>query len=181
MKCPHCGTDFHENWAQNVMRQQGSEYVAGRFPNGGPLVYWRYQTTQCSKCLNVTIEIGAFDSSHTQRVDWRRVYPIAANRGPISPEVPPEIAKDYVEACNVLPISTKASAALSRRCLQNVLHRVGYKARDLNAENDLLLNEPEPKKAIPARLRQTIDAIRHFGNFSAHPIDDKTAPQDNRC
>jgi hypothetical protein len=34
-----------------------------------------------------------------------------------------------------------------------------------------------PRKAIPHRLHETIDAIRNFGNFSAHPIDDKTALQ----
>jgi hypothetical protein len=84
---------------------------------------------------------------------------------------------DCVEACNVLPISAKASAALSRRCLQNILHGAGYKARDLLAEADLLLNESDPKKAIPLRLRETIDTIRRFGNFSAHPINDKTTMQ----
>ena len=110
-------------------------------------------------------------------VSWRMVYPIGAGRAPISPEVPPGIAQDYVEACNVLPISPKASAALSRRCLQNILHDSGYRARDLGKEIDLLLDELDPKKAIPHRLRDTIDAIRNFGNFSAHPVDDKTALQ----
>jgi hypothetical protein len=42
---------------------------------------------------------------------------------------------------------------------------------------DLLLNEKDPLKAIPTRLRNTVDAIRNFGNFSAHPIDDKTSLQ----
>jgi hypothetical protein len=37
--------------------------------------------------------------------------------------------------------------------------------------------DSDPKKAIPLRLRETIDAIRNFGNFSAHPINDKTALQ----
>jgi Domain of unknown function (DUF4145) len=90
---------------------------------------------------------------------------------------PPEIAKDYAEACNVLPVSSKASAALSRRVLQVVLHAHGYNARDLNSEIDLLLNESDPKKAIPAALRETIDGIRNFGNFSAHPVTDKTTLQ----
>jgi len=49
--------------------------------------------------------------------------------------------------------------------------------RDLSAEIDLLLNEPDPRKATPYRLRETIDAIRNSGNLSAHPIDDKTALQ----
>ncbi len=105
------------------------------------------------------------------------VYPVGANRGPVPKEVPDAIAADYVEACNVLRISAKASAALSRRCLQNILHEQGYKSRDLNAEIDLLLKETDPLRAIPRRLRDTIDAIRHYGNFSAHPVDDKTALQ----
>jgi hypothetical protein len=41
----------------------------------------------------------------------------------------------------------------------------------------MLLNEADRAKAIPLKLRQTIDGIRHFGNFSAHPIDDKTTLQ----
>lgn len=106
-----------------------------------------------------------------------KVYPTGTNRGPVSPEVPQEVSSDYVEGCNVLPVSSKASAALSRRCLQNMLDSRGYRARNLSVEIDLLLNEPDPRKAIPHRLRETIDAIRNFGNFSAHPIDDKTALQ----
>ena len=105
------------------------------------------------------------------------VYPIGASRGPISPEVPAGIAVDYTEACNVLTISPKASVALSRRCLQNILHEAGYTAPKLAKEIDLLLNETDSRKAIPQRLRHTIDGIRNFGNFRAHPISDKTALQ----
>jgi hypothetical protein len=77
----------------------------------------------------------------------------------------------------VLPISAKASAALSRRCLQNVLHEHSYAARDLAKEIELLLNESDPRKAIPDSLRTTVDGIRGFGNFSAHPITDVTSLQ----
>lgn len=105
------------------------------------------------------------------------MFPHGANRGPVSSDVPAGIASDYVEACNVLPISPKASAALSRRCLQNMLHAHAYKDRDLAREIDLLLNEADPKRALPHKLRETVDAIRNFGNFSAHPIDDKTTLQ----
>jgi hypothetical protein len=87
-------------------------------------------------------------------------------------EVPANIAEDYVEACNVLPISPKASAAL-RRCLQNMLRANNYKARDLAHEIDLLLNDTDPMKALPRKLRETVDAIRVFGNFAAHPADNK--------
>lgn len=91
--------------------------------------------------------------------------------------MPPDIGQDYIEACRVLPFSAKASAALSRRCLQTILHKHGYKARDLAKEIDLLLNEADPKKGIPELLRLTVDGIRDFGNFSAHPITDLTTLQ----
>jgi hypothetical protein len=57
--------------------------------------------------------------------DWRQIYPIRAKRGPVPTDVPNQIAQDYIEACNVLPIGAKASAALARRCLQNTLHAGG--------------------------------------------------------
>jgi hypothetical protein len=93
------------------------------------------------------------------------------------PQTPSEIKEDYEEACRVLPVSHKASAALSRRCLQAVLREQGYMQKDLAQQIDALLNEPDPVKAIPTALRQTIDAVRNFGNFSAHPITDKTTLQ----
>jgi len=87
------------------------------------------------------------------------------------------MAEDYTEACEVLPISAKSSAALARRCLQTILHEYGYKTGNLASEIDLLLNEQDPKRAIPSSLHDTVDAIRNFGNFSAHPITDATTLQ----
>jgi hypothetical protein len=140
---------------------------------------WIYRSAQCAgkDCGEVTIEIAQSTGLNQQTTGWLQIYPLGANRGPVPTDVPPKIAKDYVEACNVLPISAKASAALSRRCLQNMLHAHGYKARDLAKEIDLLLNEADLRKALPHKLRETVDAIRNFGNFSAHPIDDKTTLQ----
>jgi uncharacterized protein DUF4145 len=176
MRCPHCTTDFHEDWNYGRFLRANGSPINVRFR--GMEVFWHYRTTVCSKCKDVVIEIAPINSSGSSQIlDWRMVYPFGVSRGPISTEVPAEITNDYVEACNVLSISPKASAALSRRCLQNILHAFGYKARDLAKEIDLLLDEPDPKKAIPQRLRDTIDAIRNFGNFGAHPINDKTALQ----
>ncbi|RAU21322.1 hypothetical protein CU669_14220 [Paramagnetospirillum kuznetsovii] len=100
-------------------------------------------------------------------------YPRAASRGPVPTTVPVEIGNDYKEAVEVLPISPKASAALSRRCLQNMLRAKGYKASDLAKEIDLFLADPR----LPLDVQTTVDAIRNFGNFSAHPITDNTSLQ----
>ncbi|MER8389437.1 DUF4145 domain-containing protein [Mesorhizobium sp. M1380] len=109
--------------------------------------------------------------------DWILVEPRGANRGPVPVEVPHTIAVDYIEACNVLPISPKASAALARRCLQAMLRAHGYSAKDLAKEIDMLLGESDTTKAIPISLRSVIDGVRNFGNFSAHPITDLTSLQ----
>jgi hypothetical protein len=155
MQCPHCTIQFHDNWLTHPI-------IRGDYTLGD----WAYQTAVCPKCDKPTIIVFNSDFEF-------QVYPLGANRGPIPKEVPKDIAADYIEACNVLPISAKASAALARRCLQNILHRAGYRDRDLAREIDLLLNDP----TVPATTRQTVDAIRNFGNFSAHPINDKTTLQ----
>ena len=48
-------------------------------------------------------------------------YPKGTAR-PVPVEVEDEFANDFREACLVIGDSEKASAALSRRCLQNLLH-----------------------------------------------------------
>jgi hypothetical protein len=106
-----------------------------------------------------------------------RVYPWNTFRKPIPLEVPSQIKEDYEEACKVLPISSKASAALSRRCLQAILREPGYSQRDLVQQIDALLNEPDAAKATPTALRETVDVIRNFGNFSAHHINKQTTLQ----
>ncbi|MBN8964176.1 MAG: DUF4145 domain-containing protein [Rhizobiales bacterium] len=172
MKCPHCAIHFHDNWYEEDLHRFGRVLFD---EEGGH--YWRYRSALCPSCDKAVIEIGSWDGEGASATAWRQVYPIGASRGPTPVEVPKAIAADYIEACNVLPISPKASAALSRRCLQNILHTHEYKGNNLAKEVDLLLNEQDPKKALSQKLRDTVDGIRNFGNFSAHPIDDKTSLQ----
>src|SRR6516164_3387837 len=106
--------------------------------------------------------------------DGGRVPKIGFGRGQIPlPAFCESIATDYVEACRVLLASAKASAALSRRCLQVMPHDQGYKNRDLAKQVEQLLNA----NLLPQHIQETVDAIRNFGNFSAHPINDKTSLQ----
>src|SRR5690242_19579259 len=90
------------------------------------------------------------------------VYPKAAAR-PVPPEVPPEYAEDFTEANLILADSPKASAALSRRCLQNLLRgAAGVTPGDLYNE----IGQVIPK--LPPGLAGAIDAVRNIGNFAAH-------------
>jgi len=86
-------------------------------------------------------------------------------RPPCPPEVPKEFAEDYNEACNVLLISPKASAALSRRCLQHILQEKAGVKGNLQKEID----EAIKKENFPSYITKVIDAPRKLGNLSAHP------------
>ena len=45
------------------------------------------------------------------------------------------------------------------------------------AQIKAVLNEGDTTKSLPTSLSTTIDAVRNFGNFSAHPISDQTSLQ----
>jgi hypothetical protein len=97
------------------------------------------------------------------------VYPTRRPEKPIAPEVPQTFAGDYKEACRVLDASTKASAALNRRLLQRIFHE-HYKIqeKDLSGEIKKFINTQSP----PSYLADALDAVRHVGNFAAHPMKD---------
>jgi hypothetical protein len=95
------------------------------------------------------------------------VQPLAYSRSPLGPDVPDEFSADYKEACDVITISEKASAALSRRCLQHLLReKAGIKKGDLANEIQQILDS----KRLPSHLADNLDAVRNVGNFSAHPM-----------
>jgi len=99
----------------------------------------------------------------------RLLYPLGSSRPPVLAEVPSHIAEDYNEACLVLPFSPKASAALSRRCLQAVLREAGG-----STKNDLVEQIEEVLPNLPSHLQKSLDAVRNTGNFAAHPIKSKS-------
>ena len=99
------------------------------------------------------------------------IWPKGVSRAPVPPEVPLGIVEDYKEACLVLNDSPKASAALSRRCLQNLLRQVGgVKPGDLSGEIQQVLDSGN----LPRDIADNIDAVRNIGNFAAHANKSKS-------
>jgi hypothetical protein len=101
------------------------------------------------------------------------VRPKNNSRPPCPPEVPKEIAEDYTEACLVLSDSPKASSAMSRRALQNILkdpNAGNAQQRDLADQIEHILKS----KTLPLYIASVLDAVRNIGNFAAHPIKSKS-------
>ena len=78
--------------------------------------------------------------------------------------VPKPIRVDYEEACAIKELSPKASATLSRRCLQGMI-------RDFFGVNNMrtLFEEIESiKEKVDPLTWDAIDATRNIGNIGAH-------------
>lgn len=99
-------------------------------------------------------------------------YPKGAARAPLAPEVPKPFTYDYLEACAVLVDSPKASAALSRRCLQRLLREEAHvEPGNLADEIQQVLD----KGRLPTSLIESLDAIRNIGNFASHPLKSQSS------
>lgn len=82
--------------------------------------------------------------------------------------IPEAIRQDYEEACAIVSLSPKASATLSRRCLQGMIRDfwgITGKKR-LVAEIDALQDK------VPASQWKILNSIRRLGNIGAHPEAD---------
>ena len=168
MKCPHCLLEMHPQ--PRGFKNFGSD----------PDAIWSVDAQVCPACDRFIITLReqeamyddpdegtAYSPEVTKRVV---VYPRHAAR-PISPKVPKKFAKDFNEAAAVLADSPNASAALSRRCLQNLVREQEKIHRDtLNDEIDELL---EDGKRIPQYIALDLHTIRRAGNVAVHPMKHK--------
>ena len=161
MKCPHCIVEINPNFNQ-------------LFLGGDKEGYWSVFTMNCPNpnCEKKIIDLasGEFNPNRNSlgNIEWRQtIRPFASSRPPVPPEVEVIFASDYKEACLILTMSPKASAALSRRCLQNILReKASVKKGDLANEIQQIIDS----KSLPSHLSESIDAIRNIGNFAAHPL-----------
>lgn len=82
---------------------------------------------------------------------------------PFPTYIPLAILNDYKEACLIKDLSPKASATLSRRCLQGMIRDFwGVKEKNLFEEINAIKDE------VPTEVWDAIDAIRQIGNIGAH-------------
>lgn len=153
MVCPACLQAFHP-------QPQGVQL-------NGTDVNWDSFTIQYGNCPGCNGRWATLTTIRGSIVKTLMIYPKNVARRPMSPDVPSKFADDYKEACAVLADSPKASAALSRRCLQTILREhTNVKRQDLSREID----EAIASKQVPSYLTGAIDAVRNLGNFAAHPI-----------
>lgn len=165
MKCPNCLVEINPDF---------QEFYLGNDNDG----HWSIFKMICPNhaCKKIIIKLGKGAARQRPNgtimgiqslTEERFVKPLTATRPPVPSEVDSKYANDYKEACLIITFSPKASAALSRRCLQNILReKAGVKKGNLANE----IQEVIDSGKLPTYLSESIDAIRNIGNFAAHPL-----------
>lgn len=86
--------------------------------------------------------------------------------------IPEPLRNDYYEACLIRDLSPKASATLSRRCLQGMIRDFCNisKARLIDEIKELrkLVDEDAAPKGVETETVDAIDHVRGVGNIGAH-------------
>ena len=173
-RCPHCLT---------TVRFEHAVWEKGRLPSAITLQSasnkerLRFVCVSCPECGRMILTIEPFNESADSReriVGEQEVviWPLQSARPPVPKQVPEHIGADYQEAALVLSLSPKASAALSRRCLQAVLREAGS-ANQHNLSQQINAVMP----SLPSYIAESIDHIRNVGNFAAHPTKDQASGQ----
>jgi hypothetical protein len=165
MKCPHCSIEINPTFKDSYI----GEDLEGHF-----FISTMNCPNELCKKLIVKLVSGEIQRTgqHNHYIELKTVKneicvkPLTSSRPTVPIEVDSQFTTDYNESCLVLPFSAKASAALSRRCLQNILReKAKVKKGDLSKE----IQEVIDSGTLPPYLKESIDAIRHIGNFAAHP------------
>src|SRR4051812_46165732 len=107
MVCPRCHHKIHVEWESHRSRQEDESPELTEVESG-----------LCPNCHAVPVRMrfvwpGGGREGEDLQVGENLVWPLSSPR-PLPAEVDPSFASDFSEACKVLPVSPKASAALSR-------------------------------------------------------------------
>ncbi|PKM75826.1 MAG: hypothetical protein CVU90_15625 [Firmicutes bacterium HGW-Firmicutes-15] len=173
MKCPNCSQGFSKE------RLVDRSFVC---PVPESERGFQVEFMFCPECHHpiVVLQEGKYSAYYGE---WNRleeeviggeitediIYPGESHIINLPSEIPNEYQNIFKEAKLVLPYSSQASAALSRKGLQQVLHYLEIKDTDLYKEIDKYIEQIKP----PTYILNYIHAIRQIGNMAVHPWRNK--------
>lgn len=166
-RCPFCGThttilgdrrsdSVHVISMVTTLGRQALHTLAIACPN-----------PECNE-LYLTASMGPYTDRPRGGHEWGeaieswQLRPLASVKS-FPGYVPAPILQDYREACLIRDLSPKASATLSRRCLQGMIRDFwGIAKPKLVQEIEALKDKVDPSTWA------AIDAVRQIGNIGAH-------------
>lgn len=181
--CPYCGKAFPKidgvtyfsdyvsftpnNREQPTILNQIERKIFRERGNAGiPLTetVWVYIAV-CPDCLKASLSISAAGGT-LEKVSYNYPPPNITNY----PEyIPEQIRRDYSEAALIIDLSPKASATLSRRCLQGIIRDFWGITPDFWNTHEKIRTACRVSKDAPNKVNlfQEIRAVEEIGGISA--------------
>lgn len=142
--CPRCSAYAAQSWFNAL--EPGM--AIGSAVSG-------FAFSRCAHCTECSVWLSR---------EKKLVYPVLTVAPPPNPDLPEDIAEDYLEASRVLNESPRSAAALLRLCVQKICKHLGEPGHNINTDIGALV-----KKGLPVEIQQALDIVRIVGNSSVHP------------
>jgi hypothetical protein len=165
--CPFCN---HDSIVSQANFHSSSTVLNIDNIHGWRMAFFRFIVCPNKECRQFTFTASLYEVTTTPHGDWAPTKLVktwnlipASQAKVFPPYVPKPILDDYEEACLIRDLSPKASATLSRRCLQGMI-------RDFwGVTKARLIDEIEAiKDKVDPLTWKAIDAVRGIGNIGAH-------------
>jgi Domain of unknown function (DUF4145) len=185
-KCPYCGhaqvldeDRVSQYWYHQPVRGWKEEIALGIGvqEEAEPTVF--IETIVCANeaCRELTLSAAVarkrrHDDDYKLQVikSWRLLPPSSAKLQPDC--IPKALRDDYYEACAIRDLSPKASATITRRCLQGMIRDFCGFSRsrllDEIAELRKRVREGNAPAGVQADSVEAIDQVREIGNIGAY-------------
>lgn len=173
-ECPHCLRHVNFKAATDTVGGGPVDAEVLVMDDTQPLALWIAKCPSCRRTViqYVTRKVASRSGAYGTFVEYgapHLLWPKSRTVPSLSPHAPEHIRQDLKEAHLTLDVSVKASAALSRRAMQAILHDQGIKKRNLDEEIEAAI------PTLPAYINESLlHGVRRIGNFCAHAKEDNT-------
>ena len=164
-QCPYCSMVMTISRDTHIVQYPSFERANGTsYTHTGTICYddscIELSFYKCPNCKEFSIFVNGL-GQHVKNVHTQ-IRPISTAKQ-FPNYIPEAIRQDYEEACAIVNLSPKASATLSRRCLQGMIRDFW----EINEQN-LAKAIDKLKDKIPVPQWRVIDGVRRIGNIGAH-------------
>lgn len=163
-KCPFCHNTFvlTSSTARTESVYFEEAYSFGKkVTSKDEITVYHYKCPECNEISIFAIGNGEYFKGKVFHIRPR------SNANVLPEYVPEHIRQDYEEAYLIADLSPKASATLSRRCLQSMI-RDFFKVKHGNLHNEI----EQIKDKIEIDSYEALMAVKSIGNVGAHPTLD---------
>ena len=169
-QCPHCSCFYYYEEDQNpdftdVAPVKHASIALGR--DGEDNLYLRKNV--CVNCGKMALSLFAVMADGGGWADPLYPYPSIYRPPTVPSGVPDEFAEVYVDAWTIIGDSPRASATLSRFCLEHILvEKSGVPGvTGWNLKRDI--EKVVQSNTLPRSISELLDAPRLLGKIAAHP------------